>query len=108
MLELLAGLIRLPALRQPVMEGLAISIGGLDAQLAAAAGAALIQVIASPTDPAPSLDGTQLHSPLLLDVTDCVLTVWGRQPRCALLHSRVDAACKFPALVTWCTPQQHA
>ena len=97
MLDHVAGLIRLPALRPPILDGLAISIGGLDAQLAAAAGSALIDAISSASAAAGTVDGPQLASQLLLGVTDCVLAIWSRQPRCALpatvtLHPASNAA----------------
>ena len=46
-LPALAGLLRLEALRQPLLEGLAFSVGGLDGQLSRAAGDALSGAAAS-------------------------------------------------------------
>ena len=89
-LRQLAELIRLPALRPPIVLGLATSVGGLDAQLASAAGSALVDAVSAT---APGSAAAAAHGAadsgvsLLLGVADCVLAISSREPRCALVLS---------------------
>ena len=67
------------------MLGLATSVGGLDAQLAAAAGSALVDAV-SAAAPGSSTAGAhdaaaESGVPLLLGVADCVLAISSREPR---------------------------
>ncbi len=82
----LAELIRLPALRPPVVLGLATSVGGLDAQLASAAGSALVDAVSAAAPGSSTLveDAAEGGAPLLLGVADCVLAISSREPRCVL------------------------
>ncbi|KAK9814241.1 hypothetical protein WJX72_002759 [[Myrmecia] bisecta] len=86
--------------REAVLEGLAASIGGLDASLTRSASAALVQVLT-----ATSPDGGQ--SSLLAAVASCLLAIWAhhaRSPRMAnpllrtldLLYSQTPLATLQP------------
>ena len=82
----MAELIRLPALRPPIVAGLATSVGGLDAQLASAAGAALVDAVSALQGSAAAAHrATDSDVQLLLGVSDCVLAISSREPRCDLL-----------------------
>ena len=73
-----AALLRLSALRGPLLEGLAASIGGLDASLAAAAASALVEALTA----ADSTGGGGEAGPqLLLGAADCLLDLWSRHAR---------------------------
>jgi len=63
--------------------GLATSIGGLDAQLASAAGTALVDAVSAAAPGNSTLvQGTaESGAPLLLGVADCVLAISSREPR---------------------------
>ena len=61
------------------MEGLTASIGGLDASLATTASAALVDVLSC--DPGSGADD-EAAPQLLVEVTGCLLEIWGRHARC--------------------------
>lgn len=73
-----AALLRLPALRPPLLEGLAASIGGLDASLGAAAGSALVEAL---TSAGSGGGGGESGPQLLLGVVDSLVDLWSRHAR---------------------------
>ena len=89
-----AALLRCPDLRPALLEGLTASIGGLDASLATTASAALVDVLscaAADKEAAPQL---------LLEVTGCLLEIWGRHARCTL-HIKQIVIHRQPDAVPW-------
>lgn len=71
-LPALAALVSHPTLQEPLLEGFACSIGGLDSQLSAAAGDALADAVQSQLDErAAALEG----------LGGSLLSLWRRQPR---------------------------
>ena len=60
-LPVLVGLVRVDALREPLLEGMAASIGGLDGSLGTAVSAALLKECKSSQPKSPGLFCLQFH-----------------------------------------------